>query len=130
VIEKQCARCGKRFTAERSSRRYCGTSCRAEASKERRREGAVVPLRPGAAALTPALRALIATHELDDTDLAQQALVLAARIDSGMESGNAVAALSRELRAVRAELLANVADPDSRVQRLQDELAERRRARA
>ncbi len=62
-----------------------------------------------------------------ETFLGQHALTLARRIAGGRETGSAVSALSKELRAVRAEALKGVGAPASALQQHRDELAARRR---
>jgi hypothetical protein len=61
-----------------------------------------------------------------DTALGRQAMRLAERMHSMMDTGSAVAALSRELRAVMAEALAGVPAKADGL----DELAARRERKA
>lgn len=117
-MERECVVCGQSFTAERSSRRYCGSGCRAKASETRARERsgpARVRQLPGAddgSAPEPsdsvevAVRADLEKAKKRGTVLGQQALAIARRLDHAMaDSGSAVAALSKELTGLMAQVI-------------------------
>ncbi len=69
---------------------------------------------PASGGLLEALRRELAAAGRLDTALGQQALALAVKLSSPFDTGSAMAAVSRELRAVREEALRGaeqVADP-------------------
>jgi len=77
-----------------------------------------------------AVRAELDAVEQSASALGAMALALASRIDqSGGETGPALAALSRELRAAMDEAWASGRNPASIAERLGDELAQRRARR-
>jgi len=71
------------------------------------------------------VRAELVAADRASSGLGAGALMLAARIDSGQESGAALASLHRELRQTLAEALKTAARTP--VAGMRDELAERRR---
>lgn len=81
---------------------------------------------PVASGLVAAVRAELEAAERDATALGAQALALAARIDTGADTGSAIAALSKELRAVMDSALAGAAKAADKL----DELSERRKRKA
>lgn len=136
-MTRHCAVCGKAFEAKRSTAKYCGSTCRARQSQgikpPRPARGVDAP--PAPAAVMPLVgesplvasvrRALEDAGRLDSV-LGQQALMLAGRLAGQGDSGSAVAALSRELRAVMDAALADAPQAADAL----DELAERRRRKA
>jgi hypothetical protein len=102
--QRACDVCGKLYTAQRSTSKYCSVACRV-----RKFEGAksvsVAVKSPDSS--TGSLAGLT-RNELEQagrlgTALGEAALVLARRIDAGHDPGSAVAALAREHRAALAE---------------------------
>jgi len=86
------------------------------------------PSAPGATAV--AVRTELDAVEQAGSSLGVLALALAARVDRpGRESGPALAALTRELRATLAEAWASGRHSASIAERLGDELAQRRARR-
>lgn len=132
-MERSCAHCGASFTAQRSSARFCGGRCRAQAAAERAK-GRVVAQEAAPADTAPlgrpsnlleAVRGLLAASGALATPAGRLCEVLAVRVASGEEAGAALASLSRELRAALAAATAgtrSAADPV-------DELRARREAR-
>lgn len=126
---RRCAHCGEEFTAQRSTARYCGPSCRVYASKERQQAAVVAEIAPTAAAGAPSVAQAVRA-ELEEagrltSSAGAAALALAARIDAQAEAGSAVAALVKQLHATMAEATKDAtvaADP-------LDELRARREAR-
>jgi hypothetical protein len=126
-MKVSCAACGRSFDAERKTAKYCGPTCR----KRKQRRGASVdalpaPPQPIAQSLADAVRADLELAGRLDTALGRQAVQLAERMASPFDTGSAIAALSRELRAVMSEALkdsSTAADP-------LDELAQRRALKA
>lgn len=133
---KTCAHCGTAFEARTARARYCGSTCRARASEKAKRDGAtpspaampVAPVQSAASAggLVEAVRRELEAAQRLDSFLGQQALGLAARIEAGGDTGSAVAALSKELRAVMDAALADAPKAADAL----DELSERRRRKA
>lgn len=132
-MTKSCEMCGRSMEAARSTKRYCSSSCRANASKGFA-SAPVTPLPDRAPApevdeVTTVRSAVLV--ELDAAGVAKSpmgasALAIAARLDSGVDPGSGMAALNRELRSTLAEALRG--KTKSPVQSMRDELAERRRA--
>ncbi len=111
-MNRECDACGTEYEAQRRTSRYCSTRCRMRAS--RRIEAPVAAESPGSGELVEALRRELADAGRLDTALGQQALALAVKLASPFDTGSAMAAVSRELRAVREEALRGaeqVADP-------------------
>lgn len=127
-MERSCAVCGKGFTAQRSTARYCGSGCRARAS-----QGAEVrdhPAKSHQPAPTTAGLTDLTRRELDaagrlDTARGAAVLLLAGRLDANQDTGSAVAALHRQWDAA---LTAATADARQALSPM-DELRLRREAR-
>lgn len=117
-MQRQCAECGRSFEAKRPSARYCCSSCRGKASHKRKNGAEVVSLPHSdgdSSGITSAVeKQLLAAGKLD-TYGGQQALFLAGRLErSVIDSGSAVAALSKELDRMMTALLADVEqEPDA-----------------
>ncbi len=102
-MNRECDSCGTEYEAQRKTSRYCSTRCRMRAS---RRPGAPVAAEvPDSGGLLEALRRELADVGRLDTALGQQAIALAVKLASPHDTGSAMAAVSRELRAVREEAL-------------------------
>lgn len=127
-MERSCEGCGRAFSAQRKTARYCGPTCRSRASLARSRaakSGAVVQLPPTGGEVDPespaALPVRVAVENSLtkagklDTPAGQTALFLAERLNrSGGETASAVASLSREMHRLLAELMADVpVEPDA-----------------
>jgi len=137
----RCSRCGKEFAAQRPTAKYCSASCRAMASRDAKRAAeaaglteaanvvAIAGRRPNAATRKP--KALggagvesSVLRELGDaasTSLGEQALVLARRLDANVDTGSALASLSKQLvvltaAAVRDKAPVAAEDPVGAVQ--------------
>ena len=123
-MTRKCEICRKPFEAKRPQARFCGDTCR-----KRNQRGAgptpKMPSKPAATAAVPVEAAgvgLISSvvNELTEagrlnTALGQSALKIAVRMEtSTTDTGAGLAAMSRELRAVLAQALADTeveADP-------------------
>lgn len=115
-MERKCTHCGKSFTAQRSTAKYCGSSCRGMATQRRQQaEGNVVQIKAATPepATDPAVKGdmELATErrliELDQVDTVRgvQALAVAGRIDrSTFDTGSAFASMSRELSRLMDEI--------------------------
>lgn len=75
-----------------------------------------------------AVEAELETVDRLGTVLGQAAVGLAQRIEQNRDTGSALAALNRELRATVAEAVKGAGAPRSAISRHRDELAARRRA--
>jgi hypothetical protein len=130
---RNCDQCGRVYEAKASTSRYCGSGCRARASEgipPSVADAGVVPLPSPAESsgeLASSIRRTLTDAGRLDTWQGQAALSIAARIDAGEDSGSAIAALQRELRATMVEAMRGVGAPRSAVSAMRDELAARRR---
>lgn len=105
-----CRVCDTEFETASTRAKFCGSTCRSRAH----RNGEPTPIKPRpaetAADEEPAL--LTATREelekagVADTALGQQAIELARRMSHPKAMGLSVAPISKELRSIMAELLA------------------------
>ncbi len=126
-MKRTCESCGGPYEAVRATARFCSERCRKRAQR-----GHVIDLPAPVVSGAPdtALSARVAAELTEagrlDTSLGQGALVLARRIEEGRDTGTAVAALMRELRAVLGEALKG-AQTRSALDGYRDELAARRR---
>ena len=133
-MERQCDVCGKTYQPKRKTSQFCGGTCRARAGRGRAAAATAGASRPATATTyeRPPISAAIAQELADakrtDTALGQVALSLALRIETGMDTGSAMAALSKELRAALAEAVKGAKKPESGLEGIRDELAARRRA--
>lgn len=128
-MERKCEHCHKPFTAQRSTARYCSSTCRANNSLG----VAPVPLDTSAqadstsessAGLVQTLETELATAGVLETSEGQAALILARRIQAGSETGSSMAALSKQMVALKGEALASVSKRDQ-----MDEVTRRRDAK-
>ena len=128
---RPCASCGKPFEGVRSTARYCSGACR----KRAQRGAKVSQIRPdvteaGETGLVAAVKRELTEADRLETALGQATVRLAERIDSGADTGSAVASLTRELRATLEAATAGARVAASPLAQMRDELAERRRARS
>lgn len=124
-MQRSCEACGGAYEAKRSSSRFCSDRCR----KRAKRSGLNEPVPPrgpeheAASAVLPSVVRQLTEAGALDSPAGQLCVTLATRLDTpGIDTGSAVAAVSRELRAVLADALGTAetaADPI-------DELRERR----
>ena len=129
-MQRQCDSCGNPYEAKRATSRYCGSTCRVRAS----RGALITPIREkrpptGPAGLVESVRRELEEAERLESYAGQAAVDLATRIEGGGDTGSAVASLHRELRATMAEALAGARVARSPLERMRDDLAERRKAR-
>jgi hypothetical protein len=111
----RCSVCGKPFEAQRPTAKYCGSTCRVRQSRKAKpapdpasETPVVTPIKPLETvedSLVTAVKADLEAAGRLETALGRQALRLAERMGSAFDTGSAIAALSRELRAVMAEAL-------------------------
>lgn len=119
-MTRTCERCGKDFQARRSTAKYCGSTCRSQASVVRADGGTVVPLTAVAASavaddeetLTDATRRALTTAGVARTVSGRAALALARRIDAGQDGGSAMASMVKQLEASVSAALASVSRAD------------------
>lgn len=125
-MQRACDSCGKPYEAKTKRSRYCGETCK----KRGLRAGAVVPLRQveqpseelSAVAVT---RRVLEDCERLHTPAGVNALLLAAKLDAGGDTGSAMASLSKQHLAALAEATRDVQQAADPV----DELRRRREAR-
>jgi hypothetical protein len=120
--------CGTVFEAKHPRARYCSDRCRKRPQRGAKPAAAAsfvaAPRRIGAVEAATAAE-LEAVGRLNSS-LGAQCLTLARRLDMpGMDTGSAMASVSRELRATLAEAKRGAGAATS-PQQLRDELAERR----
>ncbi len=127
-MNRECDSCGVEYEAQRKTSRYCSTRCRMRAS--RRPETPVAAESPDNGGLLNALRRELADAGRLDTALGQQAMALAVKLASPRDTGSSMAAVSRELRAVREEALRGAGQDASPLSRARGELAARRTRRS
>ncbi len=109
---RTCTACGDSLEGRPGKTRFCDATCRKRGS--RRPEPPASADAPDDGGLVEALRRELVDAGRLDTALGQQALALAVKLASPFDTGSAMAAVSRELRAVREEALRGaeqVADP-------------------
>src|SRR5688500_13133780 len=115
---RQCDVCSVEYLAKRRSSRFCSDRCRKRANRGAATlAGHAKVVEP--APEEPSALLLAITSELKaagrlNSSLGQQAILLAGRIGAPFDTGSAVAAVSKELRAVMAKALEDaqpVADP-------------------
>jgi hypothetical protein len=144
-MNRICALCGREFTAQRATAKYCGSSCRAKRSTRNKRlktqggsgvanatVGAVAPITnptptKSGTVFDMTQQALVRAGQLSSPQGAI-ALVIAGRLDApDIDSGAGVVSLSRELDRLLSNILAGVEreTPDEL-----DELEKRRREKA
>ncbi len=113
-MKRSCDFCGIEYEPKSPKSRFCSPRCRVR--NHRSPASATVtplPVRQDApGGLVEALRAELAVNGMVDTVQGQQALALAARIESPAETGSGVASLSKELRVVMGELAGRVVADD------------------
>lgn len=106
-MQRSCDFCGMSYLARSRSSRFCSSTCRLRNHRSPVRAVSALPVHaspPGG--LVAAITAEFEQSGLLGTVLAQQALVLARRVESPLESGSGVASASKELRTVVAALRA------------------------
>lgn len=139
MVTLVCDSCSNEFEAKRSNAKFCSTKCRTRRHRQMRTKAVAAERREQAVEAVkveyPAMSATLTRVTMDEleacgraeTPLGRLALSLALRIDTSTEdeSGSAMAALSKELRAALAAAVANAERADDPV----DELRARREAR-
>lgn len=117
-MSRSCEACGKDLVGRPAKTRFCGASCRSRAHRSPKpltpTPRSADPLVPGPGPLAAAAMVELEAAGRLSSVVGAQALALAARIESSVETGAAVASLSKEFRAVMAAALEGVgvaADP-------------------
>jgi hypothetical protein len=134
--QRRCDHCDRPYAYQRSTSRYCGSSCRALGPVPGR-GGATVTALPGVApapapgATYAAAHAALAAAGRLDTLMGVATLKLATRIDnSATETGSALATLVKQLEATAAAALADAAGTGDALDELRRIREEKRRAAA
>jgi len=113
-MNRTCERCGKPYEAKRTTAKYCGSSCRSQASLIRADGAPVVRLTQVSApadddrGLVAATRTTLDRAGVLGTVSAQSALILAARVASGQDGGSAMASMVKQLEASVSAALSSV----------------------
>lgn len=125
-----CGYCGRTFDAARPSAKFCGATCR---QRSKRARDAGLDVAPAVARdavdvdghpLVVATRGALADKGVLESVAGQAAMVLAARVAAGADTGAAVSSMVKELRAAVAEALGSVKRADR-----MDEVGARRDAK-
>lgn len=128
-MQVACAQCGESFEAKRSTAKYCGDRCRQQARRKATpaEAEAVEPRLPRIVELTwTELEAL----GKFDTVIGAQAMTLAMRMTSMVDTGSAIAALSRELDRVMLRARGSGASEEDELASARKRRDEKRRAAA
>jgi hypothetical protein len=127
-MERNCDRCGNAYEAQRPTSKYCGSTCRARASRlpatadpPDAHDSPLVAAGPVEAACRAEL---LAAHRIDAA-AGRAALALAARIDAGNETGAGLASLSKEFRAALTQALLNAKKAPDALDQLRARRAQR-----
>lgn len=135
-MQRNCEYCGKPFEAKRATARFCGSSCRAQATQRRQREGKAAgevvtkmdqPDPDESPALVARVREALASAGKTGWR-AQQAITLAERLATRGEAG--AASLSKELDRVMGELLAGATRETDELDEITENVVPMRRRRA
>lgn len=123
----ECAGCGKEFKAERRSRKYHSDACRKAASRKKAdaHEASTSAELPGPT-ITQATYDSLVECKRETTPLGRVALSLALRLDKGVDSGSAMAALAKELRAALQAATVNAAKKSDPIDELEKQRQKRR----
>ena len=108
MIERQCDHCGTTYEAARPSSKFCGPTCR-----QRHRRNPELAATAPVATIAPATASGVHGATLNEltaagraaTSTGTAALALAARIDSGLDTGSALAALVKQHVLTMADAL-------------------------
>jgi hypothetical protein len=107
-MTKVCASCGREFDAKRAAAKYCGDTCRQRAKRSpspepvRSLDDLADKLSGG---LVQQVRSDLEAAGVLHTTAGQQAILLARRIGSPMETAAGVASCSKRLSEVMAEAM-------------------------
>lgn len=129
-----CQRCGTEFDARRTTAKFCSSACRMAASRANRGESTAavfhLPTPATSAAVSGVADAVrVELGDKVNTTLGRSALVLAEQLDSGQVLGSQAAAVSKQLTAQMAILLASGAAKDNPLAELAAEMKAARLAR-
>lgn len=142
---RPCDCCGEAYEAKRPASKFCSANCRKRASRGATTPKAVTgsetpPITEGDVTPFPimpppdrevgevesALLAELTGVERSGTMLGRAALALARRVDEGRDTGAGLASLVKQLEATTKAATADVKSAASPLDRMRDELAERR----
>lgn len=126
-MQRKCDQCGKAYEAKTAKSRFHSAKCRLDYHNAEKRSKPV-PQIDGA--ISAAVRAELKAVDRTDSPGGLLALELARRLDaSANEASTTVIALTKQLESTLARATANARRPDSPVDKMRDELAERRARR-
>lgn len=120
-MERACDQCGARYQAKRRESRYCSAVCRKRMHRRSKSGQESGQERPRSLLVEQTIAELDAAGRLGSVH-GVQAVLLASRMEGSMETGAAVAALSKEFSRVMTEALRSAGAGRSRT----DELRARR----
>jgi hypothetical protein len=129
-VKRTCESCGGPYEAIRSNARFCSERCKKRGQRGHLAQVAEVATDPAPDAdLSAAVLAELEAAGRVHTAAGQSALTLARRIEAGQDTGSAIAALNKEMRATLAEAVTGANVATSALQQRRDELAALRAAR-
>lgn len=120
-VERECDVCGRSYQAKTRRSRYCGQRCR----KRAQRVAEVTPIHVDELSVAEATRRELRAAGRLETAAGMSAVKLAEKLDTGRDTGSAMAALSKQHLTALAEALRGVTLVSSPL----DELRARREAR-
>lgn len=120
-MQRNCVECGRVFDAEHGATRYCSARCRDKKNRDKDPTPTVVLPRYDVS-IIQSVQARLESIGQSESPLGQLAMRLAEQ--AAGETGSALAALSREMRAILAEVEASAApakaDPVDELRRRRD----------
>lgn len=126
---RRCDSCRDSYDAKRPSSRFCSERCRKRAQRGHVAPPAapvlILAVEDGQAGLRAATLADLSAVGRQETSAGVAALVLAARIDSGQDTGSGIASLARQWQALMVHAL-DGAKSSSRPDELRAKRAARR----
>ena len=139
-MKRQCdlLDCGVEYEAGTAKSRFHSPACRKRAhrgapTRDASQEAPIVPLsvpdEPAMGPIEAAALKQLQDVERDQTLLGQAALALSRRLDRGGDTGAGMASLVKQLEATVKAATADVKSADSPLDRMRDELAQRRAQR-
>lgn len=145
-MQRACDSCGDAYEALRPASKFCSPTCRKRASRGATTPKVVTdsettpvtlgdmapigvlptPTEPEMGEVESALLEELSAVDRAKTSLGKAALALARRVDSGRDTGAGMASLVKQLAATSKDAVADVKSAASPLDRMRDELAERR----
>lgn len=128
-MQRPCDSCGQVYEAKRPSSQFCGDRCRKRAQRAPKPANVTpLPQQGGDGGLVAATREELEEAGRLDSVLGAHLLNLAGRLASTHDTAAGIASLSKEFRAVRAEVMAGVAKAADPIDQLREARERKRRA--